>query len=111
MTTTQVARTDILVPGPVLGTPQWLAQIHAWCRYRHCKKKDPLFPNWNEVRGPGYVVWFSEPRLDPANRGWLIRVERTKSSTAAGVEIYEGLISTTLRVLPGATVVATQPES
>ncbi len=109
MPTTPTVSSDVLFPGNVMEIPHWLGQLKGWCSFRHCKRQEPPFPNWNEVRGPGYVVWFSEPIWSAADRGWLLRVERTRNCHPAGVEIYEGLIATTLRCLPGSRVVAEHP--
>jgi hypothetical protein len=94
MPTTPTVSSDILFPGSVMDIPHWYEQLKGW---------------WNEVRGPGYVVWFSEPLWSAADRGWLVRVERTRNCHPKGVEIYEGLIATTLRCLPGSRVVAEHP--
>lgn len=85
----------------------WTAQLKSFCSFRHSSRRRGSFPNWNEIRGPGYHVWFSEPMWEPTRAAFVIRVEVLQSSKVEGIEIFDGIVATTLQCLSGATVTAT----
>ena len=100
---------EITAPSPDLGYGhgRWDRELKGFCSFRHSSRKRGNYPNWNEIRGPGYHLWFSEPLWDAARSTNMIRIEVLHPSTSKGSEIFEAIVAVTLGCLPRSEIAAT----
>jgi hypothetical protein len=98
--------TDIVFRGNAFPG-SWFNHLHAFFPLVRAKRSDPPFHTWFRVLTPRYQIWMSDPiiiRNDTGIVEWAVRFQREASCHPEGLEVYDGLISMTIKELPGSFI-------